>query len=67
MAAAFSNRSCDPFQTQLPCILGTYVVYTVNVSTPDHVFAAVKFAQANNIRLIVRNSAHEYVRIPFSS
>ena len=61
MAAAFSNRSCDPFQTQLGCSLGTYVVYTVNVSTPDHVFAAVDFTKVNNVRLIVRNSAHEYV------
>ncbi|KAF9645739.1 FAD binding domain protein [Thelephora ganbajun] len=61
MAAAFSNRSCDPFQTQLGCSLGRYVAYTVNVSTPDHVFAAVNFARDNNVRLIVRNSAHDYM------
>lgn len=66
MAATFSNRSCDPFQTQLGCSLGRYVAYTVNVSTPDHVFAAVDFAKVNNVRLIVRNSAHEYVRTLFS-
>lgn len=62
MQPFFANESCDPFTSQsTPCTLGNYVSYAVNVSTTAHVQAALLFAQAKNIRVVIRNTGHEYV------
>lgn len=61
MAPFFANRSCDPFTDKSdPCVLGTYVQYTVNVSNADDVSAGIKFADERNIRLVIRNTGHDY-------
>ncbi|KAK5709823.1 hypothetical protein LTR17_019437 [Elasticomyces elasticus] len=61
MAPFFANRSCDPFQPEsAQCVIGTYVQYAVNVSTPDDVAAGIKFATKKNIRLVIRNTGHDY-------
>lgn len=58
----FANQSCDPFVTKSkPCTLGNYVSYAVKVSDARDVATVIKFAKAYNIRLVVRNTAHEYV------
>lgn len=60
MAPFFANQSCDPFTpTPRPCRLGNYVSYAVNASGAGDITAAVKFAQARNIRFIIRNTGHE--------
>ncbi|KAF9773528.1 hypothetical protein IL306_008635 [Fusarium sp. DS 682] len=57
----FANQSCDPFVTKdKPCTLGNYVSYAVKVSDARQVAAAVQFANYYNIRLVVRNTAHDY-------
>lgn len=56
----WTNDTCLPDASQ-PCSGEGYPVYVVNATTPQHVQAAVKFAQANNVRLIVKNSGHDYV------
>lgn len=62
MQAYFANQSCDPFLAEsIPCTLGNYVSYAVKVSTAAQVVAAVNFATKYNIRLVVRNTGHEYV------
>ncbi|KAG4441556.1 hypothetical protein IFR05_002941 [Cadophora sp. M221] len=62
MAPYFANQSCDPFTAESqPCLLGNYVQYTVNVSTVDDVVAGVKFAAANNIRFVIRNTGHDFL------
>lgn len=62
MEAFFANQSCDPFTAQdQPCLLGNYVSYAVNVSGTDDVIATLNFAKSNNIRLVIRNTGHEYV------
>ena len=62
MQAFFANQSCDPFTPESrPCQLGNYPVYSINVTSTSDVTAGVKFASANNIRLVVRNTGHEYV------
>ncbi|PCG97577.1 FAD-binding, type 2 [Penicillium occitanis (nom. inval.)] len=43
-----------------PCTLGNYVVYSVNVSKPVHVSKTLAFAKQNNIRVVVRNTGHDY-------
>lgn len=61
MAPFFANRSCDPFQPRSAgCVLGTYVQYTVNVSTAEDAAAGIKFASDRNIRLVIRNTGHDY-------
>ncbi|KAI9371069.1 hypothetical protein BJX61DRAFT_48856 [Aspergillus egyptiacus] len=61
MAPFFANGSCDPFHAvEKPCTLGNYISYAVNVSTADHVSRALQFAREHNIRLVIRNTGHDY-------
>lgn len=60
MAPYYQNQSCDPFTPQsMPCELGNYVAYSINASSAAHVAAGVKFANAKNIRLVIKNTGHE--------
>lgn len=62
MAPLFANESCDPWQPQSkPCTLGNYVSYAVNVSVPDDIIAALKFAEEKNVRFVIRNTGHDYL------
>ncbi|KAL9070954.1 MAG: hypothetical protein Q9157_005648 [Trypethelium eluteriae] len=61
MAPFFANRSCDPYTGEYAqCAVGTYINYAVNVSEPKDVIDTINFAQANNIRLVIRNTGHDY-------
>jgi hypothetical protein len=40
---------------------GNLAVYSINVTGADDVAAGLKFAQEKNIRLVVKNTGHEYV------
>ena len=63
MQTYFANQSCDPFTDRSkPCVLGNYVSYAVKVKCTADVAAALRFAKEHNIRIIVRNTGHEYVR-----
>jgi len=61
MHPIWSNHSCDPFSnsTTSSCVVGSYVSYSVNVSLPEHIISATQFVKENNLRLVVRNTAHE--------
>ena len=60
MAPFFANQSCDPFTAESkPCTPGNYVDYAVNVTCAADVIAAVNFAQAQNVRFVIRNTGHE--------
>ncbi|KAK2033867.1 FAD binding domain-containing protein [Colletotrichum zoysiae] len=62
MAAFFANQSCDPFLGRdARCIIGTYVQYAVNATGADDYVKTIKFAQDNNIRLVIRNTGHDYL------
>jgi FAD/FMN-containing dehydrogenase len=64
MQSFIANQRCDPFSSRsTPCQLGNYVQYAVNVSSAADVQATVRFARTNNIRLVVRNTGHEYVHL----
>lgn len=61
-APIFANASCDPFTPQnTSCLLGNYVQYAVNVTGSDDIAQTIRFADENNIRLVIRNTAHDYV------
>ena len=59
------NDSCSPYTSEsAKCTLGNIVDYTINVSSAADVVAGVKFAQNKNIRLVIKNTGHEYVADP---
>lgn len=60
MAPFFANRSCDPFTAKdVPCMLGNYVQFAINVSSASDIAAGIRFAKERNIRLVIRNTGHE--------
>lgn len=61
MAPFFANMSCDPFtSTAAQCVVGAYVQYAVNVSSIEDIQTALAFVRTHNIRLVVRNTGHDY-------
>lgn len=61
-AAIFANASCDVFTPRSSaCLLGNYVHYSVNVTGPEDVAATIRFADQRNIRLVIRNTGHDYM------
>lgn len=62
MSAYHQNASCDPFVPQSSlCQQGNYVSYAINVREIDDVVAGIRFARENNVRLVIKNTGHEYV------
>ena len=58
----FQNQSCVPFTAEsIRCELGNYASYSINVTGTNDIIAGLKFAQKNNIRLVIKNTGHEYV------
>ncbi|KAK2027942.1 FAD binding domain-containing protein [Colletotrichum zoysiae] len=56
-----SNNTCelttDPTST---CSLGNYPEFVIIARTRDHVKAGVDFAKSNNLRLVIRNTGHDF-------
>lgn len=60
MAPLFQNQSCDPYTPRTtPCTLGNYVDYAIDASSAADVAAGIRFAQAKNIRLVIKNTGHD--------
>ncbi|KAH6974604.1 putative FAD-dependent isoamyl alcohol oxidase [Ilyonectria sp. MPI-CAGE-AT-0026] len=58
----FQNLACSPFTpVSRPCELGDSAVYSVNVSGPADVQAGLKFAQQNNVRLVIKSTGIDYM------
>ncbi|PHH59141.1 hypothetical protein CDD81_3699 [Ophiocordyceps australis] len=58
----FNNYTCDAFTPRdRPCELGNFPSYVINVTGPADVQAGVQFAREHNIRLIVKNTGHDYL------
>ncbi|CAI6331748.1 unnamed protein product [Periconia digitata] len=62
MQSYFANQSCDPFTDRAkPCSLGNYAAYSVKCTTSADVVAAVRFAGAKFIRIVTRNTGHDFL------
>ncbi|KAI1338181.1 FAD binding domain-containing protein [Xylariaceae sp. FL0016] len=62
MAYQFTNNSCNPFlDPDTPCDIGYYVAYTINATTTTDIQAGIAFVEEHNIRLVIRNSGHDYL------
>ncbi|KAK7756331.1 hypothetical protein SLS62_001557 [Diatrype stigma] len=61
MAPFFANASCDPYTAPSDqCVIGAYVQYAVNATGAEDYRATLAFAAQNNIRLVIRNTGHDY-------
>ncbi|KAI2465269.1 FAD-binding domain-containing protein [Annulohypoxylon bovei var. microspora] len=58
----FTNDTCqltnNPTES---CTLGFYGVYVIQAQSRDHLKAGVDFARENNLRLVIRNTGHDFV------
>ncbi|MCJ1356498.1 MAG: hypothetical protein MMC33_006493 [Icmadophila ericetorum] len=62
MAPFFANRSCDVWTPrEWPCEMGNYVTYSLNVSESSQIVKGLAFAKEKNIRLVIRNTGHDYL------
>ncbi|KAK0634264.1 hypothetical protein B0T17DRAFT_501946 [Bombardia bombarda] len=62
MAPFFANMSCDPFTPRdAQCVIGAYVPFAVNAFTSAHYKTTISFATKHNIRLVIRNTGHDYM------
>ncbi|KAI0191910.1 FAD binding domain protein [Astrocystis sublimbata] len=62
MSPFWQNETCHPFTDPASaCTLGNYVDYTINVTSAADVVAGLNFAQKNNIRLVIKNTGHDYL------
>ena len=56
-----TDQTCNPFQPRAAsCQIGVYSQYVINVTSSDDVAAGLKFAEANNIRLVIHNTGHDF-------
>ncbi|KAI0421159.1 hypothetical protein F5X98DRAFT_330289 [Xylaria grammica] len=62
VAPYFQNQTCDPYVSkEKPCTLGNYPPYSINVTGPADVIAALKFVQKHNIRLVIKNTGQDFL------
>lgn len=62
MQSYFANQSCDPFTDRsVPCKLGNYAAYSVKATGAGDIIAALDFARKMNVRVLVRNTGHDFL------
>lgn len=58
----YQNQSCDPYTAaNRTCSLGNYVSYAINTTRVTDVIAGIKFAKDNNVRLVIKNTGHDFL------
>ncbi|KAK8030290.1 hypothetical protein PG990_000024 [Apiospora arundinis] len=58
----FTNDTCRP--TSNPsgsCTLGFYGIYVLMAKSQSHVKAGIDFAREKNLRLVIRNTGHDFI------
>lgn len=57
----WQGRTCLPSATPTePCTLGGYPSYALNITTISQIQLAVNFARLTNIRLVIKNTGHDF-------
>ncbi len=56
----WENSSCSVYSPSPKCNQGSVPVIAVNAILPEHVQATVRFAATNNLRLVIKNTGHDY-------
>lgn len=59
----YTNNTCDPASGQQDsvCTIGYYPEYVITAKSKEHIIAGVNFARENNIRLVIRNTGHDFM------
>ncbi|KAK4099520.1 FAD-binding domain-containing protein [Parathielavia hyrcaniae] len=58
----FTNDTCRPTTNPSDtCTLGYYPVLAIIAKTAGHIQAGINFARENNLRLVVRNTGHDFL------
>ncbi|KAK0652384.1 hypothetical protein B0T16DRAFT_454755 [Cercophora newfieldiana] len=58
----FTNDTCRPTTNPADtCTLGHYGVLYIKAQTVAHIQAGINFARDNNLRLIIRNTGHDFL------
>lgn len=62
MSPYWLNNTCVPYlDSNSSCTEGNLATYAINVSDASDIVAGIRFAQKNNIRLILKNTGHDYL------
>ncbi|KAL4994334.1 hypothetical protein BDV10DRAFT_189141 [Aspergillus recurvatus] len=62
MSPYWLNNSCSPFSgSGSTCRLGNLASYAIDIADADAAVAGIRFAQQRNIRLIIKNTGHDYL------
>ena len=61
------NQSCPltPFQTNrtaLSCMPGNSAMYAVKVMAETDIIAAIEFATAKNLRVVIKSTGHDFLQ-----
>ncbi|KAM6514032.1 hypothetical protein FALCPG4_015212 [Fusarium falciforme] len=56
----FTNDTCLP-DGEFPCSADGYPAYVINVTTTEHVKLGINFARKHSVRLVVKNTGHDYI------
>ncbi|KAI5857483.1 FAD-binding domain-containing protein [Durotheca rogersii] len=58
----FTNDTCRPTRNPRDsCTIGYYGVYVIRAQSRDHIKAGVDFAREHNLRLVIRNTGHDFI------
>ena len=62
MSPLYQGRTClpNPRSTNATCTVGGYPSYAVNVTNVAQMQLAVNFARNANIRLVIKNTGHDF-------
>jgi len=62
MWPVFQGKTCLAYnRPNGTCTLGAFPIYAVNVSSVAHVQLALNFARNANMRLVIKNTGHDYL------
>ncbi|KAF2004791.1 isoamyl alcohol oxidase [Amniculicola lignicola CBS 123094] len=59
----YTNHTCNPTATRSSgqCTLGHLPEYVIMAKAKEHIKAGVDFARENNLRLVIRNTGHDFM------
>jgi len=57
----WENSSCSISINSMKCNQGAVPVVAVNATLPEHVQATIRFAAKYNLRLVIKNTGHDYL------
>ncbi|CAF1038214.1 unnamed protein product [Rotaria sp. Silwood1] len=57
----WENTTCSQYLENVTCTQGSVPRLAVNATTAEHVQATVRLANANNLRLVIKTTGHDYL------